>query len=1165
MSTPLNSSNEIESSKWLKYTVKPPATILNLTSWVSNSIVFILYTYNNHIELYTYDLYNDVYQLQCNELLYGVVQYGDVKYTQHCELQEQVIYIVDSHSNITFYSISNDYQRLHIINRLQLTDINNKLIKINRVIIDYDTIVVVCVDSSIYHYCAQPTDRQLKPLCLLPPSQSHIVSLSIYSYVYDSVYTSIYYSVASQDDSSETVEYSVNRVLVYSRANDIINTSNKYLIDSNISLLPLLVYYDELTDTQLHVQVTESYCILTAKDRNDQIIDTYTAHSVIELPQWLDVDTDTILTSKHHTNPLISALCLVESTLYALNESGDVYMLSLADIHSKPGLFHLLGTISPSTTMKYIDTIDQQHIIVLGGDGSDGSIISIDVNNNAMKLIHTVSNICPLIDLTLDDTTQTFYTLNGIQHNGSITIMQHTISSKQLLQFDEEFRYCTSIWCLLSDIIVATFIDSTCVLQVRDNELTDITNTTQLCNNQVTLGLYNSIGNTHIVQVTPTHILLIAIQSNLPANAISQTKLPYTITHCSYANDHVLIAGSNNTVSIINLQTHNVCTIDVESEVSELLLLGHNNNKLIALIALHNCTVCIHNITYNNNVIPQSRVLLTPSTESNTVDASLYVAESIQPYHINHDLYILIGLRNGHVIQYQLDENIEFQFIDQCKLGNSPVKLIMCYNDIYKQHIIALLSDCTWLLHTRNNHIQHNQLLLPHRAISALHCTQHYSHNHINNNVAYINDNVLYIASLQAYNGINTTNVSLGRTPRRIIQLHNHQYQSVSLLVACTDYVNHSIESQLVLIDKSTMNALCSMILPSNNIVTYLYELNMVNDCINTIKHILIGTSDHNEIGRLYRCSVTDTEIRILCEVELPGTIFTICQLSNTYLIIASGCNILLAHIESSHSIQIKHVIDVYRYNIFNVIYNSDTGIVTISIEHDGIATYKWINMKQCVNDSQHNVPVLQLVATDCTSRTAKHIVDITSVDTINKINSPYQTQILGIDTLGELFALHHIHIDKQRKRLQSHEQPIGIPLHDMLVNTYNMSLHNMICKVIQSNTNKLLLLHDTMDCQLLSRELIYIASYNGSIDVLIELTESEHIMFKQYQQIYTNSTVSTSSQLLYNDICKHITAECNYIVNGNIIEQMLDITNINTYENDKLYKLLQSLLLFFR
>ncbi|KAH8555142.1 mono-functional DNA-alkylating methyl methanesulfonate N-term-domain-containing protein [Umbelopsis sp. PMI_123] len=593
------------------------------------------------------------------------------------------------------------------------------------------------------------------------------------------------------------------------------------------------------------------------------------------------------------------------SILYLGTSSGDFYALDINTL-----AWHFIGQRnSVGVAMQYLGPAYHENghkdVIVYAGEGADHEVITIDFGQNlpGISLLQTLENRAPLIDAHISHDPQSsldvLYTCTGQDRYGCLREIRSGVGVEMLSisPADPQWDGVTGIWYLPYDqenkdcfYIIVSFALETRVLSNVDQEMQDVSETCGLiCDKATIFAGFCDSGPRVLVQVLESSVNLY----NTAKGSITEVQLGsmHSSNHLKVAHvameDAMLILCSTSLDNqsclhkfFINAESlENSGVITLEQEISFMNIISTSQDQKYLIVGTHRPSICIYST--EDLVCVHEALLVNVST------AGINIPESCVFLEHQSCCFLVVGLRDGTLISYQLDLKIDgsIQLGNgyQRPLGSLPVKLIS-----QNKHSCVAVSEYMWYVEQRNKRIVIKPICLLESdyvaAITSLPSDDGYQ------SYAAVIDQKLCMICLDPRQDINIRTTHIGETSRRIL----HDKPTNCLIVAYSGVTNSGRQDGLNVVHDGKIVANVKM--AEHEIICSMAGWSIQHQT-KTYRYICVGVALHSgtrhdhhvrrtpvESGRLllYRLKRRKKDMQyclsqVWHEDSLPAGVFAIC------------------------------------------------------------------------------------------------------------------------------------------------------------------------------------------------------------------------------------------------------------------------------------------------
>lgn len=375
---------------------------------------------------------------------------------------------------------------------------------------------------------------------------------------------------------------------------------------------------------------------------------------------------------------MISIAEIVDEGLFYLTTVGSLYYLCFESLKN----YCIKKKFGKYDSLKIIKNIDVNsykrscQCILIGSDCEGLDIWICDLNNMSVNLLNQKSFIDPILSLTFDNQSQFPKSIIACT-SSDLYSLSHKLKSNDLFKWNSLLPGILRIWTLenelllMDKLIAITYSSFTKIYEINSNynlniSFEEILNSGFETSNQ-TLGIF-SVGSHHYIQVTINSIHYISFQYHSLRGEILSSLYFNDITFCSFSHNSILISESNNIVSLItwpNFVIEKKSFIHLNVDIS---CIAHSHISGKYFLGLYTQNLFIYD--QQGEIIQTIQMPSTYDHEISSIPNSLLIHES------NNSIFLLIGLRNGKLLEYHSLNHSPFELISSKNLSSNPIQLI---------------------------------------------------------------------------------------------------------------------------------------------------------------------------------------------------------------------------------------------------------------------------------------------------------------------------------------------------------------------------------------------------------------------------------------------------------------------------------------------------------
>ena len=564
-----------------------------------------------------------------------------------------------------------------------------------------------------------------------------------------------------------------------------------------------------------------------------------------------------------------------DGSRYLLGDhDGTLYLLVV--IHDTRNVTSLklerLGETSIASTLSYLDN----GVVYVGSTFGNSQLVKLhiepgidkDGNPTYVEILEEFTNLGPIVDFAVVDLERhgqgQVVTCSGVHKDGSLRVVRNGIGIDeraviQLPGVKGLFSLRANDASQGDKYLVVTFINETRILGFLDDS--DTLDETEIAGFNAltqTLCCANMQGNV-FMQATNESVRLVSCDGTLRdewrtsdgSEILSAKCNPTQILVASSGGKLHCLSASNGKLKLIASKTF-------ENEIAclDCTPMNDGTSSPICAVGLWSMEVVVasmsdlHVITKestNEDVIPRSTLLCT--------------FEDIP--------YLLVGLGDGQLITYLLDENSgSLSGRKKLSIGTQPISL-----QTFKSHTttsVFAASDRPTVIYSNNKKLIYSNVNLH----EVLHVCP-FSCYAFPDSLALASEGELTIGSIDDIQKLHIKTIPLGAQPRRIA----HQPETRSFAVVCAQFVGDDQCDFLRLMDETTFETLNQYQFEENEFVGALKSCSFAGD---SATYFAVGTAisleheDEPSRGRILIFKVEDGALSLVAEKEVRGAVYNL-------------------------------------------------------------------------------------------------------------------------------------------------------------------------------------------------------------------------------------------------------------------------------------------------
>ena len=605
----------------------------------------------------------------------------------------------------------------------------------------------------------------------------------------------------------------------------------------------------------------------------------------------------------------MGACCIIDNdgTRFLLGDlHGTLYVVFLVKSeHSVVNIVvEYVGVCNIAQSINYLDN----GVVYIGSAFGDSQLIKLrpnpDENGSYIDVLESYPNIGPITDMVVVKTEKQgqsqIVTCSGAFKDGSLRVLRSGIGL--YVQATMEVHGIKGMWSLrisedaiYDTFLVQSFIGETRILAIENEEMGEI-EIPGFRSQQQTLYCSNVIGNM-ILQVTSNTVSLIDIES---MQILHEFKPPNVITIATSNLEQVVIAVAGQMIYLeVNAQSrtlehvksialiHDIACMSIRpfkkstemliDEPVEGLKLPTGRSSIVALGMWTDNSIRFLNL-------PECDELINIKLDSKTQ------ARDILMITLAGTHYVLVGLGDGTLISYILDFSSGLPVLSSQRkvvLGTHPISF-NCFSNA-GQYFVFATCDRPTIIYSKNGKLLFSVV----NTEEVLNMTPFHSEL-FPESLSLATEQGLIIGNINEIQKIQITSIPLGEAPKRIS--YNESLRTYCVLTSKSVMTDGCFESfsRLLFFDDLNISKFGS------------FELDHFEDGISITTCTFEGCADHFFVvgtayvkpeeseptkGRLLLFTVVNQTIRLVCEKEVKGAIFSLAPL-NGKLVAGIGCKV---------------------------------------------------------------------------------------------------------------------------------------------------------------------------------------------------------------------------------------------------------------------------------
>ncbi|KAJ8324813.1 hypothetical protein O5D80_007039 [Batrachochytrium dendrobatidis] len=735
---------------------------------------------------------------------------------------------------------------------------------------------------------------------------------------------------------------------------------------------------------------------------------------------------------------IVSSVQVLESNtsdyehLYITSDQGHIMYLRIARAQLTIHVVHVGEKRRPISLMKSLPSSDNEHSLILFGSFCNGEIIHINAKSLCILGNEPISNdwnAGPTLDFCLADTlgnnTDTLYMTAGAAPLGYIQEIRHGVGvliDDTTKQFDGAIKLWglrTSCEDTVDSLLVASFVASTRIMYMQDDEFEDISDISGFTIDVATLNTAACFVSGYFIQV---HLHGIIIARPLLDKTINNNTC--TVANWSPPNDHkvgfsafyqdcvlltltgenslmllkVIIQENSNvqieSISSISLDIEPSCIFCTKSEslfssafISGICIIGSYDSSCVILSILQNAGKL--------DILSKFSITQYYSTPIN-VPHSICIIKSKEISSRSNALiskpHLLIGIRDGALLDFTLDfENDQISFMPPVilQLGDCPLDLVYSHHTDPLDRYVLGVTNQTWQLSVSPiGGIRISQLL--HKPI--LHAARFLYDADVDTGFLFLTSDTLSFVKVDPESGYHIRNINMGDTPRRILV---DPVTKLLVVAGSSQGDADEILTTVKVMNPDTGQVYATERLAANETIHSLIVWHVKP----TKRYICVGTRIHATSGRVLVFGLKPAtknkhvKFTLMGQYTLNGPVLALCTFVNSYLLASAGSTLYQLKIEAVHrTITAGASIDIN--SIITRIHALKTQIF-IANTQDSISVYKF----------DIATKAFAFIKSDVTSRVGSECFPL---DDSLVIGTDRHGNIYGLDTnQGEDFDTH--------------------------------------------------------------------------------------------------------------------------------------------------------------
>ncbi|KAI9495111.1 mono-functional DNA-alkylating methyl methanesulfonate N-term-domain-containing protein [Zychaea mexicana] len=446
---------------------------------------------------------------------------------------------------------------------------------------------------------------------------------------------------------------------------------------------------------------------------------------------------------------------------------GTLHLLQLTLSEKEPNTverlqFSALGKVSTPSCLTYLDN----DVVFIGSTTGDSQLVHLDISRRSperdvIEVIEEFPNIGPITDFCIADLDKQgqdqLITCSGVGRDSSLRIIRNGVGLNELATI--EISGVKGIWGLRpshDDMLVFSFISQTRILQLRGDEMRELSTYSGFALDRQTLAAGTVIGN-RVIQVTDYSVRLMGCGMDSP---LLDEWIPSDMSQ-------ITVASVNPSQCVVSTGYGRLYALQIQDD-DRLLQIGAT--QLDQEVSCIDITSLDSMNPYTASVVAVGvwrqvgvRLLSLPSLDMVAEEtlAGTAMPRSILMAKFEDISYLLVALGDGQFYNYKMKEGGQLSDEKRSFLGKMPISL-GTFSSNGTMHVFAA-SDKPSVIHSRNQKLIYSNVNL-----KDVRCATSFNSLSFPDAVALTTKDGLIIGQMEEIQKLHITKIPTNDTPRRI-------------------------------------------------------------------------------------------------------------------------------------------------------------------------------------------------------------------------------------------------------------------------------------------------------------------------------------------------------------------------------------------------------------
>jgi len=612
---------------------------------------------------------------------------------------------------------------------------------------------------------------------------------------------------------------------------------------------------------------------------------------------------------------------------------GRLFLLVLQKADDRVSHLHLepLGTTSISSTLSYLDN----GVVFIGSQVGDSQLIKLteeksSETNAYFEVLDAYTNLSPIVDMCVVDVEKQgqgqIVTCSGAFKDGSLRVVRNGVGINE--QASLEIPGVSGVWAVKRDVpssmdleeesssseqeegqhnmLAISLIGQTHFLQLEGEEMSPIEDHGDLVMDQQTIFCGN-ISDKLILQITPNEARVLAADNFKVLGTWEPGELG-RMNVCAATGNQILVgAGSSKVVYLEVDQQTGSLTLKGQTKLSEdisclditpVSRLGGSSPGEAQL-----CVVGLWDVSVAIVKLPTLEVVAIHSLGGEIIARSVLLVE------LEGLLYLLVGLGDGHLLTYVVEEDGQFSDKRKLSLGTQPIQL---HSFTAKgQRSVFASSDRPTVIYSKNKKLLYSNVNL--KSVTSVCC---FSASSYPDSLVIVSEDQLMIGSIDEIQKLHIRTVPLNECPFRITYVEDAK--AYAIITASEGDEAEETSWHLRLLDEKTFDLLNSFQLDEAEEACSIGYMKFTGD---PTPHVVVGTAyivptDHEPSkGRILVFSIIEQKFVLDVQFEVQGAVYSLDSF-NGKLLAAINSKVQLFSWSDKDGQELKPEVTVYEHTV---------------------------------------------------------------------------------------------------------------------------------------------------------------------------------------------------------------------------------------------------------